>query len=456
MNATSTCRLRVETGGEGVAAHVGLHALGRFADRLGLADLLSARIPIMTERLPVHDRGKVVVQAMLMMAGGGEACSDIERLRAQPALFGAVPSDSTLYRTFFQLDPSTVAGLWEAMAQARAQVWSRAAATTGNAAVVLDIDASLHQIHSENKELTGPTYKGGFGFHPLYCFADATGETLAVRLRPGNAGANNVVDLVGVVDQAIAGLPVEVAAGHHVGDDPALVSRPVQVRSDSAASRTFALACRARNVGFAVVARSNEQIHAAISRVAYDSAAWQPAVRQDGQARPGAAVIEVTGLVDLADWPPGTRLIIRREPLHPGAQQSLFPSACYRYWGHYTDNADIDPVEADRHMRAHAHVEDNIRRLKDSAANRFPFCDFDANSAWLAVVCMADALVRWFQQLCLTGPLAVAEPKTLRWSLWHTPARIIRRARRQIVRILDGWPSAAVLLDAYGRIALIT
>lgn len=455
MNATSTTRLKVETGGEGVVAHVGLHALGRFADRLGLADLLSARIPVMSERLPVHDRGKVLTQAMLMMAGGGEACSDIERLRAQPVLFGEVPSDSTLYRTFFQLDPVTVTGLWEAMAAARAQVWSRSAATVGDGRVVLDIDSSLHEIHSENKELTGPTYKGGFGFHPLYCFADVTGETMAVKLRPGNAGANTVVDQVGVLDAAIDGLPPDIAAGHHVGDDPGLVRRNVQVRGDSAAGRTFALACRARNVGFAVVARSNERIHAAISRVAYDSAAWQPAIRQDGDPRKGAAVVEVTDLVDLSDWPPGTRLIIRREPLHPGAQQSLFPSECYRYWGHYTDS-DGDPVELDRHMRAHAHVEDNIRRLKDSAATRFPFCDFDANSAWLAVVCMADSLVRWFQQLCLTGPLTAAEPKTLRWSVWHTPARIVRRSRSHIVRILDGWPTADVLLDAYQRIDLIT
>ena len=456
MNATSTTRLRVETGGEGVVAHVGLHALGRFADRLGLADLLSVRIPVMSERLPFHDRGKVLVQAMLMMAGGGEACSDIEKLRAQPTLFGEVPSDSTLYRTFFQLDAATVNGLWQAVASARAQVWSRAAATVGDTVVVLDIDSSLHEIHSENKELTGPTYKGGFGFHPLYCFADATGETLAVRLRPGNAGANNVVDLVGVLDTAIDSLPVEIAVGHRVGDDPGLVRRDLQVRADSAAGRTFALSCRARNVSFGVVARSNEQIHAAISRVAYDSHLWQPAVRQNGEPRQGAAVVEVTHLVDLSDWPAGTRLIIRREPLHPGAQQSLLPSECYRYWGHYTDTVGTDPVELDRHMRAHAHVEDNIRRLKDSAASRFPFSDFDANSAWLAVVCMADALVRWFQQLCLTGPLASAEPKTLRWSIWHTPARIVHRARRQIVRVLDGWPTANDLLDAYQRIALIT
>ena len=123
----------------------------------------------------------------------------------------------------------------------------------------------------------------------------------------------------------------------------------------------------------------------------------------------------------------------------------------FRYWGHYTDAAG-DPVALDVHMRAHAHVEDHIRRLKDSGADRFPFVDIDANRAWLAVVCFADALVRWFQLLCLTGPLAVAEPKTLRWSLWHTPARLVHHARRHIVRILDGWPttdSAARRLPAH-------
>jgi hypothetical protein len=318
---------------------------------------------------------------------------------------------------------------------------------------VLDIDSSLHQIHSENKEETAANYKGGFGFHPIYCFADATGETLAVKLRPGNAGANNIADHVAVLDAAIGGLPDEIAVGHHVDDDPALVRRAVQVRVDSAGCTDFVHHARARNVGFAVVARSNASIHTAISRVSVDDSAWQPAVRQNGDERPGAAVAELTDLVDLSEWPPGTRLIVRREPLHPGAQQSLFPSTMYRYWGHYTDAAG-DPVALDVHIRAHAHVEDHIRRLKDSGANRFPFVDLDANRAWLAVVCFADALVRWFQLLCLTGPLAVAEPKTLRWTLWHAPARIVHHARRRIVRILDGWPTTPALLDAYRHIAL--
>lgn len=346
MNANSTVAVKVEGSGEGVVPHVGLHALGAFADRLGLGDLLSARIPVAGERLPVHDRGKVLCQAMLMLAGGGEACADIEKLRAQPDLFGSVPSDSTLYRTFRDdIDATTLEGLWAAMAEARDQVWGRAAATTGNATVVLDIDSSLHEIHSEHKEDTAAHYKGGFGFHPIYCSADATGETLAVRLRPGNAGANDIADHVGVLDAAVAGLPEQIAAGHRLGDDPALVRRALQVRVDSAGCTEFVWHCRRRNIGFAVVARSNNAIHAALSRVSVDDEAWTPALRQDGEVRKGAAVAELTEHVELSGWPEGTRLIVRREPLHPGAQQSLFPSTLYRYWGHYTD-ATGDPVRA--------------------------------------------------------------------------------------------------------------
>jgi hypothetical protein len=45
MQTISTRRVVVEPGGDQVAAHVGLHALGAFADQLGLRVALSARIP---------------------------------------------------------------------------------------------------------------------------------------------------------------------------------------------------------------------------------------------------------------------------------------------------------------------------------------------------------------------------------------------------------------------------
>lgn len=457
MDGNSTRKVGVEAGGKGVVAHVGLHALGAFADRLGLGDTLSAVVAWTGERAPGHDRGKVLTQTMLMLAGGGEACTDIEALRCQDVLFGPVPSAPTLYRTVrHELTPPVVADLHEAFAQVRAEVWARSSVTTGTDPVVLDLDASLVQVHSENKEGTAATYKGGFGFHPMFCFADATGEALAAVLRPGSAGANTVTDHLAVLDTAIDQLPADIGVGHHRGDDADLVRRAMVVRADSAGcTHGFVWGCRARNVGFAVAARSNTSVHAAISRVAYTPDAWTPALTQGGQRRDGAAVCEVTDYVDLSDWPDGTRLIIRREPLHPGAQRSLFSSFEYRFWGHYTDQPG-GPVDLDVTMRAHAHVENHIARLKDSGLERFPFTNFEANAAWLQIVCWSADLVRWFQLLCCDGALAIAAPKTMRWRFWHAPARVVKRARRHIVRIADGWPWADEIVTAHQHINALT
>ena len=455
MNRNSVLSVGVEAGGTQVVAHAGLHALGRFADRIGLGASLSTAIPWAGERAPLHDRGVVLTHAMLMLAAGGEACSDIEFLVSQPRLFGPVASDSTLYRTVRSITPAVLDDLIVQAAVTRAAMWRRMSATTGTAMVVLDIDASLVQIHSENKEATGPNYKGGFGFHPLFCFADATGEALAGMLRPGSAGANTLADHFTVLDAAVAQLPAEIASGHHAGDDESMVRRRLQVRTDSAGCSTrFATGCRSRNIGFAVVARSNASIHNGISRIEHDETRWLPARRRTGDRAQRSHVAEITDLVDLTAWPAGTRLIVRREHLHQGAQRSLFPSLCYRYWGHYTDNSGT-PVELDAHMRDHAHVEDNIKRLKDSGLERFPFTNLDANRAWMQIVCLAADLVRWFQHLCCHGELATAEPKRLRWTLWHTPARIVRRAGRDIIRIIDGWPTTSDLLDAHQHITAI-
>ena len=161
MKANSTASVRVESAGDQVVAHGGLHALGGLADRLGLGDSLSTWIAGTGERGVVHDRGKVLVQAMLMLAGGGESCADIEHLRSQGDLFGDVASDSTLYRALRRIDPVTLRGLWGAMAETRARVWRRSAATP---------QASLVEIHSENKQRTAANYKHDFGFHPMLCF----------------------------------------------------------------------------------------------------------------------------------------------------------------------------------------------------------------------------------------------------------------------------------------------
>ena len=464
MNANSTRNVIVESGGTQVVGHVGLHALGMFADRLGIGETLSQAVGWSGPGTPVHDRGRVLTQAMLMLAGGGESCTDIEALASAGRLFGDVCSDTTLYRTFSEtLNPDTVTRARQAMAQVRTDVWNRTRAVTGDGPVILDLDASLVEIHSENKQGAAPHFKGGYGFHPLFCFADANGEALAGHLRAGNATANDVADLLGVLDDGVSQLPTEVQAGHRPGNDPGLVQREVAVRSDSAGgTKAFVEQCRVRNIGFQVVSRRQTAVSAAIVAANEDPDRWETALDQDGELDDTvttggliSSVCEVTDLVDLGGWPEGTRLIIRRQPLHPGARTSLLPDLEYRFWGHYTDQ-DGEPVELDRMMRAHAHVEDFIGRLKDAGLERFPFTDFEANQAWLQTVMWASDLVGWFQTLCLTGELAVAKAKRLRWTFWHAPARIITTARRDIVRILDTWPTASDIIAAYTNIAALT
>ena len=156
---------------------------------------------------------------------------------------------------------------------------------------------------------------------------------------------------------------------------------------------------------------------------------------------------ELTSLINDDNLPARTRLIVRREPLHPGAQRSLFPSLEYRYWGFYTDQSG-DPLTLDATMRAHAHVEQHVQRFKDSGLCRFPFRDFDANQAWLQTVCLAADLVRWFQLVCLPDTWVDVRPKKLRWALFHAPGRLMRTARQSIVRVIDSWPGTNVIIGA--------
>ena len=92
----------------------------------------------------VHDRGAVLVHGMLMLAGGGQACTDVEFLRSQPELFGRMASDSTLYRTMRSIDSETAAGLGKGMATVRGRVWD---GFPKSRVVVLDIDSSMHEVN---------------------------------------------------------------------------------------------------------------------------------------------------------------------------------------------------------------------------------------------------------------------------------------------------------------------
>jgi hypothetical protein len=164
-------------------------------------------------------------------------------------------------------------------------------------------------------------------------------------------------------------------------------------------------------------------------------------------------VVELTALLregpagdQLANWPKGMRIIARREKPHPGAQLSLFEQLDgwrYQLLATNTPGKTAQFLEA-RH-RPHARVEDNIRTGKQTGMGHLPCSSIDRNQAWCLAAAMACDLLCWLRLLCLDGPLASAEPKTLRYRLLHTAARIVRGQRKRKLRIPATWPWAPQL-----------
>lgn len=179
--------------------HGGVRLLCDLADGLGLTGALSAAAAPVTGRGFRHDRGRVLVDLAVMLADGGRCLSDLSVLGTQEELFGPVASVPTAWRVVQTIDAAGLEAIDRARAETRCRVWE-AGADPGF--YVLDLDATLVGAHSD-KEGAAPTYKRGYGFHPLLCYLDGTGEALAGVLRPGNAGSGTAADHVTVLDRAL-------------------------------------------------------------------------------------------------------------------------------------------------------------------------------------------------------------------------------------------------------------
>jgi Transposase DDE domain group 1 len=428
----------VTTDGAGVVGHAGAALLRELADRLGLTAALGWRGPQGRRR---HPDAAVLRDLAVMLADGGDCLSDLAVLRDQPELFGPVASTATAWRVVEQTaqDADGLARLRAARSHARARAWA-AGGDPDVELLVVDADATLVSSHSDAKEGAAGTYKGSFGFAPLLAYLDrgpAPGEPLAGILRPGNAAPGAAADLVELVDLALAQLPAD--------------ERPVLVRSDSAGgSSKLAWHLRERGIGFTLGMQVDAHVREAI--LAQPEVAWTSAVDADGRVRPGAEVCELTAWVDLGNWPDGTRVLCRREDAHPGAQLRFTDLDGHRFQVFLTDQPDRDVAVLELRHRQRARVEDRIRAAKATGLANLPFDRWRRNQVWLELVLAAQDLTCWTQALLLDGPLAVAEPKSLRYRLWHMAARVVRHARRVILRLQASWPWSVELARAFARL----
>jgi hypothetical protein len=177
--------------------------------------------------------------------------------------------------------------------------------------------------------------------------------------------------------------------------------------------------------------------------------AWTPAYHADGQVRPGAWMAEMTGLFDLTGWPPGMRLIVRKERPHPGAQLRITDLDGHRITAFVTNTSRGQVADLELRHRRRARAEDRIRCAKDTGLANLPLHDFAQNEIWCAIVALAADLVAWMQTLALTGTAARRwEPKRLRLRLLSIPARHARTGRRRLLHLAATAPFTALVLQA--------
>jgi hypothetical protein len=371
--------LSVDTAAVGAVGQAGGVLLTQTLAVTGLGAGLSRALAAWRRPLAIHDPAKVVADLAVMVALGGDCLADIAVLRAAPEVYGLVASDPTVSRTIAVLAadaPAVLAAIDGARAAARSRAWSLAGSnapdhgTDARRPLVVDLDATLVGSYSE-KEQAAPTYKRGFGFHPLCAFVDhgpdGTGEPLTVLLRPGNAGSNTAVDHIRVIRKALQQLP-----GSRPGSR---AGRKVLVRTDAAGCTHDVMNwVTGQRLSYSVGFTLPDNTADLIARI--PKQVWTPAYDAHDQIRDGAWVVELTGLLDMTRWPTGMRVTARIERPHPGAQLRLTDADGHRVTAFATNTATGGPgtqlPDLELRHRQRARCEDRIRTSKDTGLRNLP------------------------------------------------------------------------------------
>ncbi|MGW0885856.1 IS1380 family transposase [Streptomyces sp. NPDC002671] len=458
--------LSVTADGKGLVGHAGTVLLRKLADRIGLTRGLAGVLPTSTAA-GWRERAAALVQLAVAIVLGARSLLEAEQLQLHhQGLFGPSVSDSTTRRVLAGLDEQTLTQIAKVRRRVRRHVWTllhlrpggfpqlTVAGRTLKGWIVVDLDATVITTASRKEGAAG-TFKGTFGFHPLGGWCANTGESLAMELRPGNAGANIVEDHLRVLAACLQQIPRSSQSKLLIRVDGAGAAHGLLEHLE-------ALNTTRRTVRYTVGWKITEEDEAAIAQLPEN--AWETALTQGGELQEGYHVAELTGLNTRDGWPEGMRLIVRR--VKPSRRQlkkltdfekktgwrySITVTNIRRLWGiagsHQIQFLDVL-------HRNHAEVEDRIRTNKAMGLHNLPSQSWQINTAWMLAANLAADLDAWLRLLTLhdSEDLADAEPDTMRFRLYHLPARLARHARHRHLRIERTWPWAPAFTTSWRRL----
>ena len=464
--------LEVTADGNGLVGHAGAVLLRMLADRTGLTSELDSALAL-KGTFPLISRGMVLVSTAISIAMGATAMADIEVLEQLKPALGDAPSDSTVRRVLDLASDPVLVKVAQARARVRKRAWKLIGETPGGFPgiavagrvlagwTVIDMDGTLVTACSD-KENARPTWKMGYGFHPLAAWCINTRECLDMMLRPGNAGSNTFEDHKDVLDRALKQVP-------------AAYRRQVLVRVDGAGAshklveHLLGLSTERKALLFTCGWTILDADEDAIAALPED--AWIPGLLQDGGLEEDKDVAEITHLMSRAGtWPEGLRFIARRVKPSRRHKKNMTAFEKKTGWKYsitctnipYTGMGGVPgsqhPQFIDTAQRDHATVETGgVRTAKAMGLRNLPSKTWRVNRGWVLAANIAADLTAWARLLGLHDQeeLRDATPDTLRYRLWHVPARLVRHARKRILKISPDWPWKEAFITCWNRLCAI-
>lgn len=413
------------------------------------------------ERERGYDEATMVESFVVLNAVGGECCDDFERLREDPGLSELIghgaPSPAVARKFLNQFheeekieeakgrrtgdeiayipeenEPLEGLGLVN-----RALVQELGRRCPDQRIATVDQDAT---IIGSRKQFALRTYEGERGYQPMLAVWAEMDVVLADEFRDGNVCAQMAP--LGVAKKAFAALPETVKTYYYRGDSACHESGLINWLRDGKREegpQGF--------IGFAISARMSEALHKAIGKV--PEAAWEAYGKEHAEEiRECAEVSFVPGeKSEHKDTQPLRYIAIRIRQ----RQENLFDDGSKVR--HFAVLTNIGEWKAGRLIEWHREKAGTIEGVHDVlknelAAGVMPSKYFGANAAWLRLAAITHNVMTALKRLALPAELLAARPKRLRFLIFNTAGRLVRHARRMVLRLATTAARLAEWLEA--------